>query len=96
MATKTARLINHRQIAKLFGIEPRTWRRWYNEGKVPIPQQMIGTMLFYEKSVIDYRLNTGKWPAGVKFLNESSEGQISLPSDDAIQMEPDARSAHSS
>lgn len=60
-------LINHRDVAGLFGTSPRNWRRWYETGKVPVPHQQIGTLLLYDREVVFERLQTGMWPAGVKF-----------------------------
>ena len=60
-------LINHRDIAALFGTSARNWRRWYEAGVVPVPHQVIGTLLLYDRAVIDHRLETGEWPEGVTF-----------------------------
>lgn len=91
------RLINHRDVAELFGTSARNWRRWYEAGMVPIPHQQIGTLLLYDVEVINHRLATGKWPEGVTFrpkvegkpseredLEEESPAGRILPSADAI------------
>jgi hypothetical protein len=60
-------LINHRDVAVLFGTSARNWVRWVKSGVVPAPHQQIGTMLLYDREVISHRLATGKWPAGTVF-----------------------------
>lgn len=70
------RLINHRDVAELFGTSARNWRRWVTQGKVPLPHQQIGTLLLYDRKVINHRLATGLWPPGQKFRGrEAAEGQ---------------------
>jgi hypothetical protein len=65
-------LISHRSVAPLFGTSARNWRRWYLGGVVPIPHQQIGTLLLYDKAVIDHRLETGVWPEGVVFRGKAA------------------------
>lgn len=91
-------LINHRDVAELFGTKPRTWRRWVNQGIVPRPHQQIGTLLLYDRKVIDHRLETGLWPAGVVFRGSAAEGPEGRtpPSDDAIPTDTSANTAPSS
>jgi hypothetical protein len=82
-------LINHRDVADLFGTSPRNWRLWVNRGEVPVPHQQIGTLLLYDREVIRHRLDTGLWPEGVTYRATSggqggapeAEGRT-LPSDD--------------
>ena len=62
------RLISRRDAAELFGVSARCWRRWYFAGVVSVPHQVIGTLLLYDRAVIDHRLEHGTWPAGVEFL----------------------------
>jgi hypothetical protein len=75
-------LVNHRDVAKMFGTSPSNWRRWVNSGVVPLPHQSIATLLLYDRAVIDHRLETGLWPAGVQFLPGSRADQLTRRSDD--------------
>jgi hypothetical protein len=88
-ASAPRQLINHRDVAELFGTSPRNWRRWYETGVVPIPHQMMGTLLLYDLKVINHRLETGEWPPGMEFRRPpvpAGEGRSSA-SDDAIRPE---------
>jgi hypothetical protein len=71
MASRTKaprQLVSHRTCAAWFDMTPRTWRRRYESGMIPIPQQVIGIDLLYDREVIDHRLATGQWPRGTDFV----------------------------
>jgi hypothetical protein len=73
--TKVVRqLVNHRDVARMFGTSPSNWRRWASTGQVPLPHKSIGTMLLYDRAEIDYRLETGRWPEGARSCR--ARGQI--------------------
>lgn len=83
-------LVNHRNVALMFGTSARNWRRWVNEGTVPIPHQEIGTLLLYDMAVVIHRLETGKWPEGVIFrpkVEKKTGGDRTAPSDDETPTE---------
>lgn len=78
-------LVNHRDVAVMFGTSARNWRRWCDTGVVPIPHQQIGTLLLYDRTVINHRLETGKWPEGVIFRPKVEQGEgRTTPSADGI------------
>ncbi len=79
------RLVNHHKVSEWFGVSARNWRRWYNDGVVPIPHQEIGKLLLYDIEVINHRLRTGQWPEGVEFRpRREPPASRTAPSADAI------------
>ncbi len=74
--TKTDRqLINHRSVAKVFDIDTETLRDWVVRGDFPRPHSIIQQTWFYDKAIIDHRLETGHWPTEAKFRNQRGQGE---------------------
>jgi hypothetical protein len=63
-------LVPHRTVAEWFGVDSRTLSRWVRTGYFPIEHSTQGRFLMYDRSVIEHRLNTGLWPASVRFHGE--------------------------
>lgn len=66
-------LIDHRQIAKKLGKDCETVRNWIRDGEWPLPHSEVKTTIFYHLADIELWLNTGAWPAHMKF-NRSVAG----------------------
>lgn len=62
-----ARLITHRDVAKLCGITPRRIRAWTERGQWPEPHSVVEQTWFYLKSEVDHYLEHGTWPKGIKY-----------------------------
>ncbi len=63
-------LVNHREVAKKFGVSPSVIRRWVQTREFPTPHVVIARTWFYKADVIDHKLRTGNWPSGVKFRGD--------------------------
>jgi predicted DNA-binding transcriptional regulator AlpA len=66
-ATVEPRLITHLDVAKLFGVSSRNIIRWMRSGDMPSPHSTLGSFYLFDRAMVEYRLKTGKWPAGTKF-----------------------------
>ncbi len=57
-----AKLITHRDVAKLLGVSPTLVRNWVLKGVFPEPHSAIESTLFFPKAQIDYYVIHGRWP----------------------------------
>lgn len=77
-ALKTTRLMPHNKVARLFGMTPKTLRSRVERGVFPEPHSTersrpdsdVGLILYYSAEVIAHRIETGRWPAGVRFKGD--------------------------
>jgi predicted DNA-binding transcriptional regulator AlpA len=70
-----ARLLTHRSIARLCDVDTETIREWVARGEWPEPHAIVERTWFFAKSVVDYWLETGRWPEGTKFKAGSGKGR---------------------
>jgi hypothetical protein len=73
-------LVNHRDVAAAFGVTTESLIRWMRKGEFPSPHSTLGTFYLFPREMIEYRLRTGKWPAGTKFRGMPMYG---VPADEA-------------
>ncbi len=78
--TKTTRLLPHPKVAKLFGMSTATLRARVERGVFPLPHSTErsrpdsdrGLILYYSAKDIEYRIETGRWPATVRFMGDDA------------------------
>lgn len=63
-------LIDSLEVCRLLGVLPNTWRKRVSKGQAPLPHSIMGRLSYYRLADIRYRLNSGKWPAEMKFKNQ--------------------------
>lgn len=80
---KTTRLLTHTLVARMFSMTPKTLRYRVSRGLFPLPHSTertrpnsdVGLVLYYSKELIDHRIETGFWPACVRFRGDSDVEQ---------------------
>lgn len=60
-------LINHRKVCRAFDISTQVLMRAVNRGEFPEPHSMLGNYYFFDRRVIEHRLQHGTWPSDAKF-----------------------------
>lgn len=69
-------LVTHREVARRLGLDPRTIRRWRDQGRWPESVMDKGTFLFYRADDIKYMVeHGGMWPPGTRFRGQATEGE---------------------
>ncbi len=66
-AKQPNRLINHRSIAAMMDIEPRTITGWVSIGMFPEPHSIIKRTWFYDAAMIEHYIKTGRWSDHARF-----------------------------
>lgn len=67
-------LVNHRDVAKAFGVSTATLKRAIRKGEFPIPHSLLGSFILFDRGLIEYRLEKGLWPAGTQFYGARNRG----------------------
>lgn len=71
-------LVNHRVVARAFGVSTSTLMRAVQKGNFPVPHSILNSFYLFDKATIEHRLEKGTWPSGTKFRGITREA----PSDE--------------
>jgi predicted DNA-binding transcriptional regulator AlpA len=73
VAKVESQLINHRDVARMFGVTTSVITRAIERGEFPTPHSQIGSFFLFDRAMVEHRLKHGTWPATAKFRGVRGE-----------------------